>query len=368
MSRGGRPGAGLDVGATAQAIATYLQSLSTGGSRGAVAIVTADVAPQISVDSLQNYVIIGSATVTFYPDISNGNGANIRTPAKILNGQVVAPGQQFSFLGRVGPIDPAHGFTLGGVIEHGKSDHTGAMGGGICSASTTMFNAAAKAGLSMDERHNHAYYINRYPMGLDATVFSNGYSTYDMKWTNDTPNPIVIRGMSTKGSKSTITFQLWSLPLNRTVVFSPQYQANVTKATDSKVYTSKIPVGTTNRAEYPTDGFDTSRTRTVTDSTGKVLHTDSWKSHYVRVDGILQIGVAPGSEPTPPGGGATPVPPAPTPAPAATPAPDNPRDALEVEASAALPTTSKAAPSGAASDSAPRSGLGRSESRLCKDS
>jgi hypothetical protein len=138
-------------------------------------------------------------------------------------------------------------------------------------------------------------------------VFSNGYQTYDMSWTNDTPNPIVIRGTSTKGSKSSVTFQLWSLPLNRTVNFSPEYKANVSKATDSTVYTTKIPVGTKNRAEYPSDGFDTSRTRTVTDSTGKVIHTDTWKSHYVTVDGILQIGVA--SVPAP-----TPGPPTPSPA------------------------------------------------------
>jgi len=324
---GGVPGVGMDLGGTAHAVATYLEGLRTGAYRSPVSIVTSDVAPQINVESLANMVIIGSWTTTFYPDISNGNGANIRTPAKILSGQVVAPGQQFSFLGRVGPIDPAHGFTLGGVIEHGKSDHTGAMGGGICSASTTMFNAAAWAGLQMDERHNHAYYIDRYPMGLDATVFSNGYQTYDEKWTNDTPNPIVIRGTSTKGSRSTVTFQLWSLPLDRKVTFTPKYQANLSKATDSTVYTTKIPPGTKNRAEYPSDGFDTSRTRTVTDSTGKVIHTDTWKSHYITVDGILQIGVAPGPAPTAPGGPT----PAPIHTPAATAAPRRRRRPTELE-------------------------------------
>src|SRR5450756_2811564 len=98
----------------------------------------------------------------FYPDISNGNGANIRVPAALLNGQIVAPGQQFSFFQAVSPIDLAHGYAMGGVIEHGKSDHTGAIGGGICSASTTMFNAAARAGLQIDERHAHFYYCLLY--------------------------------------------------------------------------------------------------------------------------------------------------------------------------------------------------------------
>ena len=302
---GGAPGAGLDTGATAQAIASYVDGLSTGGANAPVEIVTAPVQPDLTPDSLTMMQIIGQWTTTFYPDISNGYGANIRQPAKVFNGQVVAPGAQFDFLQRVGPIDPAHGFALGGVIVHGKSDHTGAMGGGICSASTTMFNAAANAGLQIDERHNHAYYINRYPIGLDATVFSNGWQTYDMKWTNDTSNYIVVHSTSTKGSKSTITVQLWSLPTGRTTTFSPAYQANVIKATDSKEYTSKLSPGQTARAEYPTDGFDTSRTRTVTDGTGKVIHQDTWKSHYVVVDGILEIGIKPGA--TPPGGG-TPAP------------------------------------------------------------
>jgi vancomycin resistance protein YoaR len=219
-------------------------------------------------------------------------------PAALLNGQVVAPGQQFSFLQAVSPIDTAHGFAMGGVIIHGKSDHTGAIGGGICSASTTMFNAAARAGLQIDERHAHSYYINRYPLGLDATVYSNGYSAMDLKWTNDTPNPIVIRGRTTKGSKSTITIELWSLPLNRTVTFSPEYKSNVLKATDQTVYTTTIPVGQQVRAEYPTDGFDTSRTRTVTDAAGNVIHSDTWISKYIRVNGLLEIGHK--ATPTPP--------------------------------------------------------------------
>jgi vancomycin resistance protein YoaR len=181
---------------------------------------------------------------------------------------------------------------MGGVIEGGKSNHTGAMGGGICSASTTMFNAAARAGLQIDERHAHFYYIYRYPVGLDATVFSNGSQVWDLKWTNDTPNPIVIRGSTTYGSKSTVTIQLWSLPLDRSVTFSPEFKANVVRAGDRTEYVTTLKPGQQNRAEYPTIGFDTSRTRTVTDSTGKVIHQETWYSHYTKVDGILQIGRA----------------------------------------------------------------------------
>ena len=319
--KGGSDGASIDRAATSQALATYLDGLASGEQQVfAVAATATSISPNITVASLSHLVDIGSWTTTFYPDISNGNGANIRVPAQVFNGQIVAPGQQFSFLDAVGPIDPAHGFTWGGVIQGGKSNHTGAMGGGICSASTTMFNAAARAGLQIDERHAHFYYIDRYPVGLDATVFSDGAQTWDLKWTNDTPNPILIVGSSTYGSKSTVTIELWSLPTGRTVAFSPEFKANMVWAGDSTEYVGTLAPGQQVRAEFPTDGFDTSRTRTVTDSTGKVVHTDQWFSHYTVVDGLLEIGASIPSAPMPPPDAPSPAPAIPAPAPASTPA------------------------------------------------
>jgi vancomycin resistance protein YoaR len=320
----GKDGLGIDLPATTRAVIAYLNGLATGASAGSgVAMAAMPIAPGVSLESLSGMVIIGEGkgawTTIFYPDVSNGNGANIRTPAKLLNGLVVPPGGHFSFLSAVSPVDSAHGYAMGGVILGGKSDHTGAMGGGICSASTTMFNAAARAGLQIDERHAHFYYIYRYPVGLDATVYSNGHQVWDLRWTNDTPSPIVIRAWTTYGSKSTITIQLWSLPLDRKVDFTPEVKENVDKAADFKQYVSYLKPGEESRAEYPTSGFDTSRTRTVTDSTGRVIHVDTWKSHYTRVDGLLLIGKAgpppPTSTPTP----GAPAPPPAVPAPGVTP-------------------------------------------------
>jgi vancomycin resistance protein YoaR len=321
----GKDGVGVDPAATTQAISAYLDTLAAGSSVGAsVEVATGPIHPQIaSIDNVKSMVVIGSKTITFYPDVSNGNGANIRQPAKNLNGQVIGPGQPFSFLAAVGPIDLAHGFTMGGVIVGGKSDHTGAMGGGICSASTTMFNAAANAGLQIDERHAHFYYINRYPVGRDATVYSNGSTTWDLRWTNDTPYPIVIRSWATYGS---ITIQLWSMPTNRTVTWSGGVEVDPVKATDNPPrYVSTLKPGVTYRAEYPTNGFKTSVARLVTDSAGAVIHKDTWGSVYGVVNGQLQIGGTPppsGSPSTSPGAASpSQEAPAPAPTPAPTPVP-----------------------------------------------
>ncbi|HEX7497932.1 MAG TPA: VanW family protein [Candidatus Limnocylindrales bacterium] len=320
----GIDGTGIDIVATSQALAASLDTIASGGGAAAsVEVATMPIPPQISdVSKLTGMVMIGAHTTTFYPDVSNGNGKNIRQPAANLNGQVIGPGQQFSFLGAVGPIDPAHGFALGGVILNGLSDHTGAMGGGICSASTTVFNAAGKAGLQIDERHQHAYAISRYPIGKDATVYSNGVTTYDLKWTNDTPYPVIIHSWATYGSKSSITVELWSLPTNRTVDWPTGIKSNLSTATDGKLYVASLKPGQTLRSEYVTDGYDTSVTRVVKDASGAILHNDTWKSHYVKVNGVLQIGGSPppSTTPSPTPGPATPTP-VPTPAPSVVPPP-----------------------------------------------
>jgi len=324
----GKDGVGIDLAATASAISAYLDTLAAGGSADpSVEIVTGPIHPQIaSIDTVSSMVIVGKWTTTFYPDISNGMGKNIRQPATNLNGQVIGPGQHFSFLQAVGPIDAAHGFTMGGVILHGKSDHTGAMGGGICSASTTMFNAAATAGLQIDERHAHYYYINRYPVGRDATVLSDGVTTWDLRWTNDTSYPIVIRAWTTYGSTSTITIQLWSMAITRTVTWTGGGKANIVYAGHNPPeYVSTLPPGVENIAEYATNGFDTGVTRVVTDASGKVIHRDVWYSHYTAVNGQVEIGGPPPAAPTPA--------PTPTPAPsaAASPAITTPRRRRMVE-------------------------------------
>ena len=299
---GGKDGIVVDVNATAVSIEAYLDALASGGtSSTSVTVAAAVTQPQLTdaqaSAAMTKMVRIGWATVVFFPGESNGFGANIRVPAQILNGQVVAPGETFSFLNRVEPIDLAHGFKMGGVIVNGKSNHTGAIGGGICSASTTMFHAALSAGLQIVERHPHDYFIDRYadsrfPKGTDATVFDTGSSRVDLKWLNDTPYPIVIRGSSTKGSSSaTITFELWSVATGRTVSFSKPVITDVAVAVENPpIYTNTLAPGKTYRLEYRTNGFNVFVTRTVLDANGKQIHFDKFTSHYIKVNGQLQIG------------------------------------------------------------------------------
>jgi len=336
----GKDGVGIDLPATTTALSQYLDKIASGQRPDpTLEVVVGPVHPQITgIEKVVNFEIIGQHTTQFYPGPSNGKGANIRVPAQKLNGLVVGPGQRFSFLEAVGPIDVAHGYAKGGVIVRGQSQHTGAIGGGICSASTTLFNAAAKAGLQIDERHAHFYYIDRYPIGRDATVYSNGTTTWDVQWTNDTPYPIVIRSWATYNwAQSTITVQFWSMKTYRTVTWTGGFKDATSRATVNPpkyVNNPSLQPGQTEWVEYPTDGFKTSVTRIVTDATGAVIHNDTWQSVYQTVNGQVDIGGGAPS-PTPTGGTPTtppttpPTPPpatlTPTPTPTPTPKPSRRR-------------------------------------------
>jgi vancomycin resistance protein YoaR len=233
-------------------------------------------------------VKISSWTVKYTPSERNFNGANIRIPTSALDGYVLKPGDSFAFWHAIGEVSRARGYGDGGVIRNGRTDPTGALAGGICSCSTTLFNAAARAGLEILERHNHYYYIDRYPVGLDATVLKGSSGPIqDMRVRNDTRSPILIRGVNEPGA---VTFEMYGVPDGRTVSFSTPIVKNRIAARDLIVYTSSLPRGVARRIEYPAAGFDSWVTRTVRDRTGRIVHQETFRSHYSRVDGITLIG------------------------------------------------------------------------------
>ncbi len=243
-----------------------------------------------------------SEWTTYFPiGIKNGQGANIWIPARDINGQVVLPGELFDFWKAIGPVTRAHGYTDGGAIIDGHTEPQGALAGGICSCSTTLFNAAIRAGLEMGARRNHFYYIDRYPLGLDATVFqSSSGSVQTMSFRNDTASPILILGTGWKvGTKGYVKFVLWSVPTGRDVSFTKPIVKNIKPASDTTVYTTALAPGVRNRVEFPVDGKDVWVTRTVKDATGAIIHQETYYSHYSRVTGVLQIGVAPAPAPDP---------------------------------------------------------------------
>jgi vancomycin resistance protein YoaR len=202
----------------------------------------------------------------------------------VLNGTVVAPGAVFDFWAGLGEVSLRTGYRLGGAIVGGHSVEGKALAGGICAASTTLFNAALRGGFEILSRQPHWYYITRYPLGLDATVSGS----QSMRFRNDTPYPILIRGFASPGF---VRYEIWSVPNGRTVSLSRPQVTNVVPGSDSTVLAPDLPMGTSERTEWPVDGKDVVVTRTVRDANGRIIHFDTFVSHYHMMIGIKRIGV-----------------------------------------------------------------------------
>lgn len=295
----GHNGRKLDVEATTSLLTKTLLDRGANIPTAKIAAAVSVTRPALTTEEAQKAAPLMKriSTWTTYFPISERNhfGANIWLPAQFINGTVVAPGETFDFWKTVGPVTSARGFGKGGAIINGQTDPQGAIGGGICSCSTTLFNAALRAGMDMRSRRNHFYYIDRYPIGLDATVFiSSGGSVQTMSWRNDTKFPVLIRGIRTRsGSRGYVRFDLYSVPNGRKVVISAPTIRNVRPAWDSIVKTSSMKKGTSKRIESPVDGKDVWRTVSVYQD-GKLIRQRTYFSHYSRITGVVLVGTGGG--------------------------------------------------------------------------
>ncbi|MGH3431773.1 MAG: VanW family protein [Thermocrispum sp.] len=147
--------------------------------------------------------VIGKFTTSgFAPD----SGVNIRTIAKEVNGAIVRPAETFSLNGFTGPRGTEQGYIEAGVIKQGVPSR--AVGGGISQFATTIYNAAYFAAMVDVEHKEHSYYISRYPLAREATVFQNpdGSSVIDLRFRNDAPTGVAIQ---TTWTPSDITVKIW---------------------------------------------------------------------------------------------------------------------------------------------------------------
>jgi vancomycin resistance protein YoaR len=240
--------------------------------------------------------LLGSWTVHFTPSSLNAFGRNIRRPADIINGTVLQPGDVFNFAQAAGPFTTSNGYSSGGAIMRGRIVTDGVVGGGLCSTATTLFNAAARSGLKINARANHTFYISRYPVGLDATIWVNRRNEgKNLVFTNDTHNPITIKGFS---GRRFVTFEIWGINAVRTTSFSAPVVTNRRAPTGSVwYYSDAVEPGRHKRIASPADGFDSTVVRTVRDGDGLVILRDTFRSHYRAQQGLVLLGRQPGDPP-----------------------------------------------------------------------
>jgi vancomycin resistance protein YoaR len=148
-----------------------------------------------------------SEFTTYFPHADYRN-VNLGRAAELVNGTVLKPGDVFSLNGIVGERTAENGFTKGFIISDGV--YAEDFGGGVSQVATTTFNAMFFAGLKDIEHKPHSFYIDRYPVGREATV---AWPTVDLKFKNDTPYGVLVQAWidpSTPSSSGAMHVRMWS--------------------------------------------------------------------------------------------------------------------------------------------------------------
>lgn len=123
---------------------------------------------------------------TRYDPAEADRTVNLVLSARAIHGTVLQPGELFSFNETVGPRTAERGYRYAPVVvgDHLEPD----IGGGICQVSTTLFNAAALAGMEFREWRTHGIPVKYADPGRDAAV---AWGYMDLKIRNNLSGPVV---------------------------------------------------------------------------------------------------------------------------------------------------------------------------------
>ena len=148
-----------------------------------------------------------SEFTTYFPYAEYRN-VNLGQAADYVDGTLLEPGETFSLNDTTGERTVANGFTEGTIISDGVFVED--LGGGVSQMATTLFNAMFFAGLEDVEHRAHSLYIDRYPVGREATVV---FGSLDLSFRNDTKHGVLINAdvtPSTPSSQGVVTVRMYS--------------------------------------------------------------------------------------------------------------------------------------------------------------
>ena len=179
------PGKQVDVDLTAQKIMDALQQ----SSKVQVELIVNDFVPQVTEALLRESFHLLTAYRTQLKGSTEDRTSNIRTALERFNGHVMLPGEVISFNEMTGERSEANGYKMAHVIGADKS-LVDDYGGGVCQASTTLYNAAMMAGCEVIERRPHSFPSSYAKKGFDAMV---NWPNSDLKFKNVSDSNLYIK-------------------------------------------------------------------------------------------------------------------------------------------------------------------------------
>lgn len=167
-----------------------------------------DVDP-IDPDILLERITLRGQYSTIFTD-NPSRECNIALALEAFDGLVIDANERVSFNDVVGKRTRERGFQTAKIILDGE--FVDGVGGGVCQASTTIFNAVLLSGLKITQSHNHSLPISYVPLGLDAMVSSKA----DLEFKNTSSDSIYIESkVIDNGYKNQALVRIYGSPRDR---------------------------------------------------------------------------------------------------------------------------------------------------------
>ena len=198
----GVPGRTVDAAATAVALGDP--------ARATVRATVTLAQPQVTTRELAALGIKEqiSTFTTYYPP-GQPRVINIQRASSVIDGTILRPGATFSMNQVLGERTTAKGYVAAPQIT--GNSFTDSVGGGISQVATMLYNGAFFAGLELIEHQAHTLYIDRYPLGREATISWGGP---ELIFRNDWPAGVLIK---LAAGADSITVRFFSSRLGRRV-------------------------------------------------------------------------------------------------------------------------------------------------------
>ncbi len=146
------------------------------------------VLPEGEKEDLVLDISMRSQFTTDYSTSSVARKSNVKLALSKFNGMIVEPNQEISFNQTTGARSEENGYLKANIINNGV--FVEGSGGGVCQASTTLYNALVLSDIEILEVHHHSLPVSYVPLSSDAMV-SEGFA--DLIFKNTTDAPIYIK-------------------------------------------------------------------------------------------------------------------------------------------------------------------------------
>lgn len=230
---------------------------NTNSENISVEITTREVNPKITESYLEDKTQLVSIFSTSLHNSAERRLHNVAYALSKFNGMIIKPEQIVSFNEVTGPQTLKGGYKKSIIIYNGV--FVEGVGGGLCQASTTLYNASILAGLEIIEVNKHTLPVGYIELALDAMVSEN-WSDFIFK--NSSLNNLYLK-CYVKNARAYVEIYGKTLDngitLKRRAKFIktiPHY-GDVVKSDIAGEYESKVIYkGEKFRVKYPKEGYE----------------------------------------------------------------------------------------------------------------